>query len=108
MILDAFRLDGKVALVTGSSAGLGAAIAVALAEAGANVACHGNTRRPDGTCEMVERTDRQSLALRGDLQDRATPRRLIEETLERFGQLDVLVNNAGIIRRAPAAEHSEE
>ena len=45
MILDTFRLDGKVALVTGSSAGLGAAIAVALAEAGADVACHGNTRR---------------------------------------------------------------
>jgi len=108
MILDAFKLDGKVALVTGSSAGLGAAIAVALAEAGADVACHGNTRRPDATCEMVAHTDRQSLALLGDLQDRATPRRLIEETLQHFGQLDILVNNAGIIRRAPAAEHPEE
>lgn len=108
MILDAFRLDGKVALVTGASAGLGAAIAVALAEAGADVACHGNTRRPDATCEMVASADRQSFALLGDLQDRATPRRLIEETLGRFGQLDMLVNNAGIIRRAPAAEHAEE
>ncbi len=108
MLLDAFRLDGKVALVTGSSAGLGAAIAVALAEAGAHVACHGNTRRPEATGEMVERAARQSLAVLGDLQDRTTPRRLIEATLQRFGQLDILVNNAGIIRRAPAAEHAEE
>src|SRR2546421_4702734 len=84
VILDAFRLDGKVALVTGSSAGLGAAIAVAFAEAGADVACHGNTRSPDATSAMIARADRQSLALRGDLQDRATPRRLIEETLQRF------------------------
>jgi 2-deoxy-D-gluconate 3-dehydrogenase len=108
MMLDTFRLDGKVALVTGASAGLGAAIAVALAEAGADVACHGNTRPSAATCERVARADRQSLALLGDLQDRSAPRRLVEETLERFGRLDILVNNAGIIRRAPAAEHSEE
>jgi NAD(P)-dependent dehydrogenase (short-subunit alcohol dehydrogenase family) len=49
LILDAFKLEGKTALVTGASAGLGAAIAVALAEAGADVACHGNTRSPDAT-----------------------------------------------------------
>ncbi|PYS45651.1 MAG: 2-deoxy-D-gluconate 3-dehydrogenase, partial [Acidobacteria bacterium] len=51
MILDKFKLDDRVALVTGASAGLGAAIAVALAEAGANVAVHGNSRTPDATCE---------------------------------------------------------
>jgi 2-dehydro-3-deoxy-D-gluconate 5-dehydrogenase len=108
MILDKFRLDGKVALVTGASAGLGAGIAVALAEAGADVAAHGNSRTPDATCEIIRRVGRRGLALRGDLADRETPRRLVAGVLEEFGRLDILVNNAGTIRRAPAAEYSEE
>ena len=61
MILDKFRLDGKVALVTGASAGLGAAVAVGLAEAGADVACHGNSRTPDSTCAQVEAAGRRAL-----------------------------------------------
>jgi 2-deoxy-D-gluconate 3-dehydrogenase len=108
MILDAFRLDGKVALVTGASAGLGAAVAAALAEAGADVACHGNSRTPDATCVMVEGAGRRALGVPGDLSDKETPRRLVAEVLEAFGRLDILVNNAGTIRRAPAAEYSEE
>lgn len=107
MILDTFRLDGKVALVTGASRGLGAAIAVALAEAGADVACHSNTRNPTETCERLAQIGRRSLAVRGDLQDRKTPSKLIEATLAEFGQLDILINNAGMIHRAPAAEHPE-
>ena len=108
MILDKFRLEGKVALVTGASAGLGAAIAVALAEAGADVACHGNSRRPDATCEIVERAGRRALGVLGDLSDKETPRGLVGRVLEEFGRLDILVNNAGTIRRAPAADYSEE
>ena len=108
MILDKFRLDGKVALVTGASAGLGAAIALALAEAGADVAAHGNSRTPDARCELIRGAGRRSLALRGDLAERETPRRLVKGVLEEFGRLDILVNNAGTIRRAPAAEYSEE
>ena len=108
MILDKFRLDNKVALVTGASTGLGQAIAVALAEAGADVACHGNTHPPDLTCEAVAQTGRQAFPVSGDLSDRATPRRLIDDTIKHFGQLDILVNNAGTIRRSPATEYSEE
>jgi 2-deoxy-D-gluconate 3-dehydrogenase len=107
LILDKFRLDDKVALVTGASAGLGQAIAVAFAEVGADVACHGNTRAADATCEAVAGLDRKALAVTGDLSDRQTPRMLIEETIKHFGRLDILVNNAGTIRRAPAVDYSE-
>ncbi len=108
MILDAFRLDGKAALVTGASAGLGAAIATALAEAGADVACHGNSRSPDATCKAVKGAGRRALPVVGDLSDKEVPRRLVEQTLEEFGRLDILVNNAGIIRRSPSVDYTEE
>ncbi|MEO6391604.1 MAG: 2-dehydro-3-deoxy-D-gluconate 5-dehydrogenase KduD [Pyrinomonadaceae bacterium] len=107
MILDQFKLDGKVALVTGASAGLGAAIAVALAEAGADVAVHGNSRTPDATGELITARGRRSLTLRGDLADSDTPRHLVEHTIDEFGRLDILINNAGTIRRAPAVSYSE-
>lgn len=107
MILDQFKVEGRVALVTGSSAGLGQAIAIALAEAGADVACHGNSRSPDATCAEVSKAGRTPLAVTGDLGNAETPRILIEATLEKFGRLDILVNNAGTIRRAPAVDYSE-
>jgi 2-deoxy-D-gluconate 3-dehydrogenase len=108
MILDAFKLDGKVALVTGASTGLGAAIAVALGEAGADVACHGNSHTPEATCEEIRRLGRRALAVTGNLQNREVPRELVETTLREFGQLDILINNAGTIRRAAATDYSEE
>jgi NAD(P)-dependent dehydrogenase (short-subunit alcohol dehydrogenase family) len=68
LILDSFRLDDRIALVTGSSTGLGQAIAIALAEAGAHVVCHGNTNEvPDATCQAVTKLGRRTLALTGDL-----------------------------------------
>jgi 2-deoxy-D-gluconate 3-dehydrogenase len=108
LILDSFKLDGKVALVTGSSAGLGASMAVALAEAGANIVAHGNSRRPDKTCELIKGAGRRGLGLLGDLADKAVPQKLIAQTLDAFGQLDILINNAGTIRRAPAVDYTEE
>jgi 2-dehydro-3-deoxy-D-gluconate 5-dehydrogenase len=108
MVLDRFRLDGKVALVTGASRGLGAAIAIALAEAGAHVACHGNTLSPETTCEGVAVTGQEALPLLQDLSEPAAPAALVESTLRRFGRLDILVNNAGTIRRAAAEDVSSE
>jgi len=107
-ILDRFKLHERVALVTGASTGLGAAIAIALAQAGAQVACHGNSRSPEATCELINRADGVAFAVSGDLSRGETPKLLIEHTLERFGRLDILINNAGTIRRAPAVEYSED
>jgi 2-dehydro-3-deoxy-D-gluconate 5-dehydrogenase len=108
MILDQFNLSGKTALVTGSSRGLGAAIAIALAQAGANVAVHGSSAPPQATQHKLESIGVKSIALAGDVGDANVCARLVEETVRHFGAIDILVNNAGIIRRAPAADYSEE
>jgi len=107
MILDQFKLDGCVALVTGAAAGLGQAIAIALAEAGADVACHGNSRSPEATCAQVTGTGRTALPVIGDLANAETPQKLVDAVLDKYGRLDILVNNAGTIRRAPAVDYSE-
>ncbi len=102
-----FRLDGQRALVTGASRGIGAAIAVALAEAGADVACHGNSRAPDETAERVRALGRRAVSVRADLAAREAPAALSERVLAEFGGVDILVNNAGTIKRAPAVDFSE-
>jgi 2-deoxy-D-gluconate 3-dehydrogenase len=106
--LSAFSLEGKTALVTGSSRGLGAGIAVALATAGASVALHGSRSVPEEVQKDVAATGARSVALTGDVGDPAVCARLVEQTVAAFGSIDILVNNAGIIRRAPAAEYSAE
>jgi 2-dehydro-3-deoxy-D-gluconate 5-dehydrogenase len=108
VIFDKFKLDNRIALVTGASAGLGAAIAIALAEAGADVACHGNTRSPDATCEAITAIGRTAYPVTGDLSQPQTARDLFEKTIERFGRIDVLINNAGTIRRSPAVDYSDD
>ncbi|MGO8760001.1 MAG: 2-dehydro-3-deoxy-D-gluconate 5-dehydrogenase KduD [Terracidiphilus sp.] len=107
-MLDSFNLKGKSALVTGSSRGLGAGIAIALAQAGANVAVHGSSSAPKATQHKVQALGVDFIALAGDVGDAAVCARLVEETVCHFGSIDILVNNAGIIRRAPAAEYPEE
>ena len=108
MITDQFKLEGRVALVTGASTGLGAAIAIALAEAGAQVACHGNTRSPESTCDRIKSSGGLAHSISGDLSEAATAKRLVDQTLERFDRIDVLINNAGTIRRAPAVDYSDD
>ncbi len=105
MILEAFELKGKNALVTGSSRGLGAAIAIALAQAGANVGCHGRSSDGKATSETIRKMGRNSFYLAGDMADAKLYPALIGKTVEEFGSIDILVNNAGMIRRAPAAEY---
>jgi 2-deoxy-D-gluconate 3-dehydrogenase len=107
-ILESFRLEGKVALVTGASAGLGEAIAIALAEAGADVAAHGNSRSPEATCRRVREAGRRALALTGDLARAEVPGRLVAQCIDEMGGLDILINNAGMIFRSPAVEYPEE
>jgi 2-dehydro-3-deoxy-D-gluconate 5-dehydrogenase len=105
---DRFSLRGKTALVTGSSRGLGAAIAIGLAEAGADVAVHGSSVAPEAVRAKAMAAGARSIALAGDVGDAAACARLVEETVRQLGAIDILVNNAGIIRRSPAIEHSEE
>ncbi|HKE55339.1 MAG TPA: 2-dehydro-3-deoxy-D-gluconate 5-dehydrogenase KduD [Pyrinomonadaceae bacterium] len=100
-------MDHKVALVTGAATGLGAAIAVALAEAGAQVACHGNTRSPEETVATIQSAGGVAQPVTGDLSQPETAKNLVEQTLNHFGRIDILVNNAGTIRRAPAVDYSE-
>lgn len=103
-----FDLTGRTALVTGASGGIGQAIAIGLARAGADVAVHGHSRPLDATCEAIRDVGRRAVPLVADLGDRAATDRLIADAITSLGQLDILVNNAGAIRRAPAAEHSDE
>jgi 2-dehydro-3-deoxy-D-gluconate 5-dehydrogenase len=107
MTPDMFRVDGKVALVTGSSRGLGAAMATALADAGADVVLHDRVCAGDTERAIRERTGVRTKCLVADLLDRTAPARLVDEAVEAMGRIDILVNNAGIIRRAPAVEFSD-
>jgi 2-deoxy-D-gluconate 3-dehydrogenase len=102
MILEGFQLGGKSALVTGSTRGLGAAIALALAEAGANLAIHGRTSDPNGICDRVREIGRRSVFIAGDVSDVEACTRIMDEATNGLGAIDILVNNAGIIRRSPA------
>jgi 2-deoxy-D-gluconate 3-dehydrogenase len=109
MILDSFKLTGKNALVTGSRTGLGKAMALALAEAGANVAVHGSRHDGLGSVrEAVNAIGVRGAAVVADLADPRAPEQLIEATLGEFGSIDILINNAGLIRRSPAADYSME
>src|ERR1700721_3178070 len=107
-ILDKFQLNGKLALVTGSATGLGAAIAVALAEAGASVPCHGNRRPADETSEKIRTLGRHSLGFAADLSKPDGADTLYQAVSGAMGAPDVGVNNAGTIYREPAEEHDLE
>jgi len=107
MALDWFNLQGKVALVTGSSTGIGAAIAQGLARAGADVICHGRGDEAEATSEAIRKSGGRSLAFSADLSDRSAQTAFVTEAVNAFGRIDLLINNAGSIRRNPAVDYSD-
>ena len=108
-ILDRFRLDGRVALVTGASSGLGVAFATALAEAGADLALAARRAdRMEETVRAVQQLGRRAVGIPTDVTDPVACEELVATALERFGRVDVLVNNAGVGNTAPATREDPE
>ena len=108
MILDLFRLDGRVALITGAGQGLGQAMAIGLAEAGADIVAL-DRRESEQTGRAVTALGRRFTSITCDLLQASVTdlQQVVAQSVTELGRLDVLVNNAGIIRRAPAVEFSE-
>lgn len=100
-----FDLRGRVALVTGGRRGLGRAMAIGLAEAGVRVAVVARSSNPGDLPAEMERVGAEWQYLSADLSDRASRRGLVDKVVTRFGALDILINNAGAQRKAPAADY---
>jgi len=107
-VMRLFDLSGKAAIVTGGGRGLGAAMAVGLAEAGADIAIVTNTASAEETAAAVRAFGRKAIIIQADVSNRDALPGIVEQTIAAFGKIDILVNNAGIIRRTPAADHSYE
>jgi NAD(P)-dependent dehydrogenase (short-subunit alcohol dehydrogenase family) len=108
-ILDRFKLDGKVAIVTGATSGLGVAFADGLADAGADIAiCGRRAERLEGTKAKVEAHGRRCVAVQADVADPDDCTRLVEQTVSELGRVDVLINNAGIGTAVPATRETPE
>ncbi|WP_410705155.1 2-dehydro-3-deoxy-D-gluconate 5-dehydrogenase KduD [Citrobacter freundii] len=107
MIQEAFRFEGKVAIVTGCDTGLGQGMAVALAEAGCDVVGV-NRKIPHETAEKINALGRRFMAIPADLSQQDALTSIVTQSVSAFGRIDILVNNAGTIRRQDALDFSEK
>ena len=107
-ILDSFRLDGKTAIVTGCGRGLGQAFSVGLAEAGADIFGVGNFAEADETKGLVEKAGRKFVYFQADLSSIKPVEKIFAQAEKDFGHVDIVVNNAGIIKRNDAVDFTEE
>lgn len=108
MILDLFKLNGKVAIVTGATSGLGQGIAIALAQAGADIACIDISDNTKETKSAVEECGRRFLGIKADLSKIENIAGAVDQVRRGLGRIDILFNNAGIIRRTPCVDFSEK
>ena len=108
MILDKFNLANKVAIVTGASRGLGAGMAIGLAEAGADLVVVASSARLQETVDKIKAMGRRCIGVQVDLIDTKVIPQIMDAAVKEYGRIDILINCAGIIRRAPAIEFSEK
>ncbi len=109
MILDRLRLDGQVAIITGAGRGVGRGIAMTLAEAGATIVCSARSKNEiDETVTMIEAAGGKAIALTADVMKKADLVKLAEDTISKFGRIDIVVNNAGGIAFKSFFEVTEE
>jgi 2-deoxy-D-gluconate 3-dehydrogenase len=107
MILDKFKLNGKIAIVTGAGRGLGQGAALGFAEAGADLALV-DVISTDETAQKVKALGRRACQISANLLERASVQRIVDTSVKELGGIDILLNNAGIIRRAPVLEFTEK
>jgi NAD(P)-dependent dehydrogenase (short-subunit alcohol dehydrogenase family) len=108
-VLERFRLDGKVAVITGASSGLGVAFAEGLAEAGADVAiCARRVEKLEATRARVEATGRRCIAVPADVSSPEDCQRFVDAAVSELGRVDILINNAGIGTAAPATREAPD
>jgi 2-dehydro-3-deoxy-D-gluconate 5-dehydrogenase len=108
MVLELFKLDGKVAAVTGATRGIGRSIALSLAEAGADIALLQRSPKQTDVKEEIESFGRKCLIVPCDLENVDQVKAAIPTVVSHFGKIDILVNNAGIQRRSPSVDFSEQ
>jgi len=108
MILEDFKLDGKVAIITGGAVGLGRGMAVGLAQAGADIVTVGSAKEDSGVVAEIESLGRKAVYIQANLMSTDPIPGIIDKAVEMFGSVDILVNNAGIIRREDSVNFSEQ
>ena len=108
MILNTFKLDNKVAIVTGGAVGLGRGMALGLAQAGADIVAVGHTAEDNGVVAEIEALGRKAIYIQANLMETAPIAGIIEKAVTEFGHIDILVNNAGIIRREDSVNFTEQ